>query len=283
VPELPEVETVRRLMQRVLVGQRIARVEVVRDPLVFSGLAPRVIEAALVGRTVCEVGRRGKSFWLVLDGDGPVVFGHLGMSGWVRELGADGTRLHSQGDASFDDPSGRPRFLRLAIHTAAGKAVAFTDGRRLGRIWLGKDPDPLRERRIKRLGPDAFEALPRLDELCEKLRARKPAIKAVLLDQTVLAGIGNWIADEVLYQSRIAPARPASSLTRAEVAALRRAIASVLRHAVRVSADHRRFPSTWLFEHRWGGRHGSTRVGGRPIERTTIGGRTTAWVPSRQR
>ncbi len=281
MPELPEVETVRRLMQRVLVGQRIARVEVAADPLVFCGLAPGAIEAALAGRTVREVGRRGKFFWLVLDGDGPVVFGHLGMSGWIRELGAEGTRLHSHGDAAFDDATGRPRFLRLAVHTAAGPAVAFTDGRRLGRIWLGEDS--ARDRRLLRLGPDAFEALPSLDALCETLRGRRPAIKAVLLDQSVLSGIGNWIADEVLYQSRIAPARPAASLSRAEIAALRRAIASVLRHAVRVSADHERFPSSWLFPHRWGGRHGSTHVGGRPIERITVGGRTTAWVPSRQR
>ncbi len=270
MPELPEVETVRRLMQCVLVGERIARVEVARDPLVFSGYSPPAIQAALVGRTVREVGRHGKYFWLLLDGDGPVLYGHLGMSGWVRELGAEGTRLHSQGDAAFDDPTGRPRFLRLAIDTAAGKAVAFTDGRRLGRIWLGEDPS--RERRIKRLGPDAFEALPRLDELCERLRKRKPAIKAVLLDQSVLSGIGNWIADEVLYQSRIAPARPASSLSREEVMALRRAIASVLRHAVRVGADHERFPRSWLFEHRWGGGRGATHVAGRRIERRIVGG-----------
>jgi formamidopyrimidine-DNA glycosylase len=268
-------------MHRVLVGQRIASVDVVRDPLVFSGHAPRAIEAALSGRTVRDVGRRGKYFWLVLDGVGPVVYGHLGMSGWVREIGAEGTRLHSHGDTPFDDEAGRPRFLRLAIHAASGGGVAFTDGRRLGRIWLGEVPQ--REPRVRRLGPDAFEALPKLDELFERLHARKPAIKAVLLDQAVLSGIGNWIADEVLYQSRIAPARPASSLSRIEVGALRRAIQSVLRHAVRVGADHRRFPSSWLFEHRWGGRHGSTRVGGQRIERATIGGRTTAWVPSRQR
>jgi formamidopyrimidine-DNA glycosylase len=281
MPELPEVETVRRLMHGVLVGQRIERVEVVRDEIVFSKHAPTAIEAALVGRTVRDVGRRGKYFWLVLDGDGPVVFGHLGMSGWIRELGQEGTRLHSHGDAAFDDETGRPRFLRLAIHAASGRGVAFTDPRRLGRIWLGQPPK--QERRVKRLGPDAFEELPKLDALYERLHGRKPAIKAVLLDQSVLSGIGNWIADEVLYQARIAPARPASSLSRTEVAALRRAIQSVLRHAVKVGADSKRFPSSWLFEHRWGGRHGSQKVAGQRIVRSTVGGRTTAWVPSRQR
>jgi formamidopyrimidine-DNA glycosylase len=281
VPELPEVEAVCRLMRRVLVGQRIARVEVVSDPIVFSGEGVAAIDAALRGRTVREVGRRGKYFWLRLDGAGPVLYGHLGMSGWVREIGRRGTRLVSHGDAPIDDEDGRPRFLRLAVHTARGRAVAFTDPRRLGRIWLGEPPDE--EPRIRRLGPDAYEALPPAGALLERLHDRAGAIKAVLLDQKVLSGIGNWIADEVLYQARIAPARPASSLTRAEVVALRRAIRGVIDRAVRVGADHRRFPATWLFAPRWGGRHGSTRIGRHAIARTVVGGRTTAWVPARQR
>lgn len=281
MPELPEVETVCRVMRPALVGKRIARVEAVRDPLVFAGCSPKSIEKALLGRVVDAVGRRGKVFWIAAHGPGPTLYGHLGMSGWIREIGRRGTRLRGHGSAPFDDPEGRARFLKLGLETDDGRRIVFTDARRLGRIWLGDAPD--KERRIGRLGHDALDALPSDDALLPIFARRKRAIKAVLLDQTVLAGIGNWVADEVLYQSRIAPERPASSLSKAETAALRRAIRSVLQHAVRVGADADRYPRSWLFAHRWGGSRGATCIAGRPIVRDTIGGRTTAWVPSLQR
>jgi formamidopyrimidine-DNA glycosylase len=281
MPELPEVETVCRVMRRTLQSKRIARVEIMRDSLFFSGVAPKVLESALLGRTVREVGRHGKFFWLSLDGGGPTVYGHLGMSGWIRAVGKQGTRLHGHGDAPFDDKAGRPRFLKLGIYARDGSGFVLTDPRRLGRVWLGPSPDT--ERRLKRLGRDAFDDLPSASELCALFGRRRIPIKAVLLDQGALAGIGNWIADEVLYQSRIAPKRSAASLTATEVAALRRSIRSVLAHAVKVSAEHHRFPKSWLFEHRWGGTRGAVQIAGQAIVREEVGGRTTAWVPTRQK
>src|SRR6188768_373429 len=130
MPELPEVETVCRVMRHALQGKRITRVEVVRDNLVFSGLAAKAIEKALLQRTVRKVGRHGKFFWLTLDGDGPTVYGHLGMSGWVRAVGKQGTRLHGHGDAPFDDETGRPRFLKLGVYARDGSGIVFTDPRR---------------------------------------------------------------------------------------------------------------------------------------------------------
>ncbi len=281
MPELPEVETVCRFLRSALQGKRITNVEVVRDPLVFAGSSPSAVEKALRGRTVRAVGRRGKFFWLTLSGDGPTVFGHLGMSGWVRAVGLEGTRLHGHDDAPLDDEQGRPRFLKLGVRTRSGSGVVFTDPRRLGRIWLG--PSPERDSRVKRLGRDAFDDLPSTEELGQLLGRRKVPIKAVLLDQSALAGIGNWIADEVLYQARIAPKRSAASLSVKEVSALRRAIRSVLARAVEVGADHQRFPRSWLFAHRWGGSRGASEIGGERIVREEVGGRTTAWVPTRQK
>lgn len=281
MPELPEVETVCRVMRRALQGKRVTRVEVVPDAIVFSGVAPKAIEKALLQRTVREIGRHGKFFWLTLDGDGPTVYGHLGMSGWVRAVGKQGTRLHGHGDAPFDDEQGAPRFLKLRIEAGDGTGIVLTDPRRLGRVWLG--PGPEAEPRVKRLGRDAFDDLPSAGELRTLFARRRIPIKAVLLDQGALAGIGNWIADEVLYQSRIAPKRSAASLTAVEVAALRRSIRSVLARAVKDGADHHRFPKSWLFEHRWGGTRGAERIAGQPIVREEVGGRTTAWVPTRQR
>jgi formamidopyrimidine-DNA glycosylase len=281
MPELPEVETVCRVVRHALVGKRITRVEVVDDAIVFSRVAPATVEAALLRRTVTSVGRRGKFFWLTLTGAGPTVFGHLGMSGWVREIGVQGTRLHGHGDAPFDDERGRPRFLKLGVYTRDGSGIVLTDPRRLGRVWLGASPDT--DPRVQRLGRDASDDLPSETELLSMFGRRRIPIKAVLLDQGALAGIGNWIADEVLYQSRIAPKRSAASLTKSEVTTLRRVIRSVLARAVRVGADHRRFPSSWLFEHRWGGKRGADRIAGQAIVREEVGGRTTAWVPARQK
>jgi formamidopyrimidine-DNA glycosylase len=280
MPELAEVETVCRVMRDVLVGQRIKHVEVVADSIVFQS-SRKNIEDALAGRTVRAIGRRGKTFWIELSGPGPTVYGHLGMTGWIREVGRDSTRLQAHGDAPFDDENGRPRFLKLLIEARNGRGIAFTDARRLGRIWLGGDPDD--EKRIQRLGRDALDDLPSLKELAALFARRKIPIKAVLLDQGALAGLGNWLADEVLYQARIAPKRIASSLTEREVSALRRAIRTVVGHAVKVSADHTRFPRTWLFEHRWGGSRGSQQINGHSIRRDEVGGRTTAWVPAVQK
>jgi formamidopyrimidine-DNA glycosylase len=281
MPELPEVETVCRVIRHALQGQRIARVEVVRDAIVFAGFTPQAIEQALLGRTVQSVGRRGKFFWLSFGGEGPTLFAHLGMSGWVREVGLEGTRLHGHGSAPFDDEQGRPRFFKLGVYARSGRGIVLTDPRRLGRVWLGSVPE--QDPRVKRLGRDAFDDLPSSSELLALLRRRKIPIKAVLLDQGALAGIGNWLADEVLYQARIAPKRSAASLTAAEVTALRRAIVSVLARAVGVGADHKRFPKSWLFEHRWGGSRGAAQIKGQPIVREEVGGRTTAWVPTRQK
>lgn len=281
MPELPEVETVCRVMRHALQGKRISHVEVVPDTIVFAGLAPKVVEKALLRRTVRAVGRRGKVFWLTLDGEGPTVFGHLGMSGWIREIGTEGTRLHGHGRAPFEDAQGRPRFLKLGVQAQGGGAIVLTDPRRLGRVWLGAAPE--HEPRVQRLGRDAFDDLPTARELLDSFSRRRIPIKALLLDQGVLAGIGNWIADEVLYQSGIAPKRSAASLDPSEVSALRRALRSVLARAVKVGADHQRFPKSWLFEHRWGGTRGADQINGQPIVREEVGGRTTAWVPARQK
>jgi formamidopyrimidine-DNA glycosylase len=108
-------------------------------------------------------------------------------------------------------------------------------------------------------------------------------VKALLLDQSFAAGVGNWIADEVLYQARIAPRRRARSLSREEARRLRAALASVVTTAVAVGADSDRFPQTWLFHERWGRDATATTARGEKIRHDTIAGRTTAWVPAIQR
>lgn len=280
MPELPEVETVRRLLERTLVGHRIVGCEAVEDTIVFARQSAAEVESAMVGRKVISTGRRGKTFWLVTDGQALVM--HLGMSGWVRALDCDSnTRLLSHGQADLDDSSGNPRFLKLMLTGDDGSRVAFTDGRRLARIWLSEsvDEDP----KVTQLGPDAYEALPDAKTLQGIFGRRKPAIKTLLLDQTLISGIGNWVADEVLYHAGIDPRRSGSDLKPSQYQRLHDAIAYVLRTSIDVSADHEQYPDHWLFVHRWGGSRGSDRIDGQAIVREQIGGRTTAWVPARQK
>ena len=104
----------------------------------------------------------------------------------------------------------------------------------------------------------------------------------MLLDQSLFAGVGNWIADEVLYQARLRPDRRASALKPEEQAPASRLLA-IVKRAVSVDADSDRFPKGWLFHHRWGRDPEAQTARGEKISHATIGGRTTAWVPSRQR
>jgi formamidopyrimidine-DNA glycosylase len=279
MPELPEVETVCRVMRRALVGKRIVGVEVVPDTIIFGATPPEAIMEALIGRVVKSIGRRGKTWWIETC-EPPVLFGHLGMSGWIRELGKETVRLKEHGDAPLDDETGRPRFLKLLIAAEDGTRVSFTDARRLGRIWLGesarKDP------KVAKLGPDAHDALPKGDAFKGLFAKRNTPVKAILMNQHVIAGIGNWVADEVLYHSRIAPQRLASSLSDPELASLRKAIVNVLRIAVEAGADDKKYPATWIFHHRWGGSRGADKIGRYKMVREEVAGRTTAWVPALQ-
>jgi formamidopyrimidine-DNA glycosylase len=264
VPELPEVETARRQAERHLRGRRILAVATVPDPIVFQGVTPRRFAAALRGRRVVAVRRRGKHLWLELD-QRPWPLFHFGMTGSF---------------ALYRDDAERPRFWKAELRVEGGWRLALADPRRFGRLRLQRDPES--ERPLAGLGFDVLDALPPGREIAAVLERRGAAIKSVLLDQSLFAGVGNWIADEVLYQARLDPRRPASSLTAAEIGRLRARLRAVVRRAVEVGADADRFPRTWLFHHRWGRATGARTATGELIAHLTVGGRTTAWVPSRQ-
>jgi formamidopyrimidine-DNA glycosylase len=181
----------------------------------------------------------------------------------------------------YEDPADRPRFWKLEVVLDDGTRIAMPNARRLGRIRLIEDPP--REPPICHLGFDPLLNLPAADEFSRLLAARRAPIKAVLLDQSFAAGVGNWIADEVLYQARIDPRRRACDLPPACRVALRAKLRQVIRRAVAVDADNRRFPRTWLFHVRWGKKKDARTVAGQKIRHITVAGRTTAYVPSRQR
>jgi formamidopyrimidine-DNA glycosylase len=265
-------------MARVAAGRRIAGVRCADDPIVFEAVPPARWRRALLGRRVRGVHRHGKHLWLALDRrPWPTV--HFGMTGGIHTPGARGVRLVASGRRP-PAPAWPPRFTKLWLRFDDGGELAVADARRLGRLRLRKDPR--REPPIATLGFDALRELPPVAEFLARLRARAAPVKAVLLDQSFAAGVGNWVADEVLYQAGIDPRRPARSLSGAEGRRLRARLRSVLATAVRARADSDRYPRTWLFHHRWDHR-GTRTARGETIRRVAIGGRTTAWAPAAQR
>ncbi|MEO8501555.1 MAG: DNA-formamidopyrimidine glycosylase family protein [Vicinamibacteria bacterium] len=265
MPELPEVEAARKAALRHLKGRRIVAARCMKDPIVLAGGTAARMEKSLRGALVEGAGRFGKHLWLELDRKPWPVF-HFGMTGEFHFL-ARGAET--------------PRFLKLELVLDNERRFAFTDARRFGRLRLAHDPR--NEPPLLELGHDPLFGLPAADELIRLLGARTAPIKAVLLDQATFAGVGNWIADEVLYQAHIRPQRRASELSADEVARLRVTLLRIIRRAVSVDADSDRFPRGWLFHRRWGRVKGSVTTEGAPIVHDTVGGRTTAWVPSRQR
>jgi formamidopyrimidine-DNA glycosylase len=263
VPELPEAESARRLLQRLLAGKRIASAVARPDPIVFAGTPGARVASALAGRTVRAARRKGKHMWLELDRRPWPAF-HFGMSGWFEV---------------YEDPGQRPDHWKLEL-LAAGRRITFCDVRRFGRIRLQRDPAG--EPPISELGFDPLEGLPATAELQRHLARRSAPIKAVLLDQSLFAGVGNWIADEVLFQAGISPHRLARDLGRDEVARIRRVMHAIVALAVRNDGDSSRFPKGWLFHRRWETRGDLRTSRGESIVRETIGGRTAAWVPARQ-
>ena len=276
MPELAEVEHARALAHRLALGRRVVAVDCADDPIVVEDGADAVNEA-LLGASIVGTGRRGKHLWLLLDAR-PALLLHLGMTGALRSREA--LPLLLEGSAREPDPSWPPRFTKLHLHLDDGVELAFTNARRLGRIRLRADPEGSPP--ISDLGFDPLLDLPSAPVFARLLSGRRGVIKGLLLDQRFAAGVGNWIADEVLYQARVAPHRAAHSLLPAEIEALRQALGQIVATAVAVDARKDLFPPGWLFHRRWGRKPDQRTLEGHAIEHATIGGRTTAWVPALQ-
>ncbi|MCA9752451.1 MAG: hypothetical protein KC591_09685 [Gemmatimonadetes bacterium] len=278
MPELPEVEAGRRLAERVAAGRTILRVWCDEDPIVFDGVTPTHVRKALTGRRVRSVHRRGKHLWMTLDRAPHPLF-HFGMTGAFRTPDTEPLVLASSG--SRRDAGWPPRFAKIRLELDDGGELVMVNKRRLGRIRLRENPPA--EPPISDLGFDPIVDPPSPAEFARLLERRTGTLKGVLLDQGFAAGVGNWIADEVLYQAKLDPRRSAAELSSAEIRRLRTVLLRVVEKAVSVDADKKRFPRTWLFHSRWGREPLARTAKGEDIEFLTIAGRTTAWVPSVQR
>jgi formamidopyrimidine-DNA glycosylase len=243
MPELPEAERARLQIERVL-GREIVAVDD-RDAYVCRPHAPGDF-AALVGHRLTAAHRRGKFLWAETD-DGPELGLHLGMAGHIV----------------VDEPPAPNGWDRFALELDGGGRLALRDRRRLGRALLAPD--------FSHVGPDAAE-VGRAAFRARVGRGSAP-IKARLLDQGAIAGVGNLLADETLWRARLHPRRAAGDLDAEELDRLRREMRAATRSALRKGGAH----TGDLIGHRVRG--GACPRCRTPLERATIGGRTTFWCP----
>jgi formamidopyrimidine-DNA glycosylase len=244
MPELPEAERARQTLEAVL-GRTITAVDD-RDTYVSRPHAPGEIADALIGHQFVSANRRGKFLWLETT-DGPTLGLHLGMAGRIV-LGG---------------PGETPRWDRFAVEFEDGSRFALRDKRRLGRALLYPD--------FSHVGPDAADV--GREEFRRRIGRGRAPIKARLLDQGAIAGVGNLLADQVLWQARIAPTRLVSDLSVEDLDRLRRELRSAIRSAIRKGGAH----TGRFVEAR--GRDGVCPNCGHHLERATVGGRTTYWCP----
>jgi formamidopyrimidine-DNA glycosylase len=274
VPELPEVETTRRGLAPVLEGHVIRRVEVRRDRMVRHHERPTDAVDRLVGRRVRRLDRHGKFILGAVEGDLTLVL-HLGMSGRMQI-------------ASPEEPEAA--HTNVVVATDATE-VRFVDPRTFGFMAV-YTPEELEASSLARLGPDALTALPRSSWIVAVLAGRSAPIKALLLDQRLLAGLGNIYADEVLFRARIAPERPGGSLTSDEVRLLRRSVRPALQAGLRWGGTSLDDLAYLLPDGRAGDFARRLKVYGRedepcrrcgtPIRRSVVRARSSFWCPSCQ-
>ena len=269
VPELPEVESARAVIERSALHRKIADVDDT-DSFVCRPHSAGELRDALVGHRLRAAHRRGKSIWCEVTGGSPALGIHLGMSGRVHvsrpgEEDDEGGDYVGTGGVLSTSAAVKPEWDRFTLVFADGGSLRLFDKRRLGRVRL--DPD------IGALGPDAAEV--GLADFRELLSRSRAPVKARLLDQHAIAGVGNLLADEALWQAAVAPGVPADELDRDQTETLHRKLQVAIRHAIKKGGVH----TGEVIDHRRAGDH-CPRCGA-PMQRSTVGGRTT-WSCSRE-
>jgi formamidopyrimidine-DNA glycosylase len=267
MPELPEVETIRQELTPYVIGQTIRSVSLQWDGIVKQPSAEEFV-SRVEGRTITGLTRRGKYLFFHLDGDGIIVM-HMKMTGSL-----------------IVDPVS-DRFTRARIEFDNGSVLHFWDPRKFGRMWLAKSERDV----LDKLGPEPLDDGFSADMLADILKGRTAPLKPVLLDQSLIAGIGNMYADESLFEAKLHPERVAGSLSRAEVERLYNAIIKVLQKAlVLKGASVRNYirpdGGVGTAHDEFNVAHGTGKVCpncGSEIRRIVVRGRGTYYCPSCQK
>ncbi|MFF4584354.1 Fpg/Nei family DNA glycosylase [Streptomyces sp. NPDC001388] len=255
MPELPDVEGFCRVLESCAQGRVVRRVDVM-DTGVLHGVSARRLRDALEGRRFTRPERHGK--WLLARTGGPTLLLHFGMTGQLL-------CAHPNDPVEAHD--------RVLFTVSRDRQLRYRDQRKLQGLWLAHDESEV-TRVLGRLGPDAT-AVGR-EDFEAALSSRRGSVKTVLTDQTVLAGLGNLLADEILWRARLSPTSRADGLGEAE----RRSLYAHMRRTLRSAIPAGRVPprNSWLTGHRDDPDAVCPRCGS-PLRRSRVGGRGTVWCP----
>ncbi|KAF7950243.1 hypothetical protein EAE96_007534 [Botrytis aclada] len=291
MPEIAEVARAVHFIRKSLVGKTLAVVNAQDDANVFGkvGTSAADFQKALTGKKVESAGQQGKYFWMIMSSPPHPVF-HFGMTGWFHIRGQGSNYYGSRNEDEKE--VWPPKFSKFSLQTSGDPKVeaAFTDSRRFSRIRLVncvaeaiRDTSPLKEN-----GPDPVidKDILTAEWLEQKLNKKQVPIKALLLDQANISGIGNWVGDEILYNARLHPEQYSNTFSSEEIKRLHTSTMSICQTAVDLLADSSKFPDDWMFKHRWGKgkKDGPTALpNGEKITFLTVGGRTSCVVPSVQK
>ncbi len=271
MPELPEVETIRRQLNGAVIGRRIAAINATWAKSLVA--TQQGLRAAITAR-ICGVERQGKLLIIATDG-GVSLLVHLRMTGQLL-LG------------NTDQPD---RHERVRIDLEDGSTLRFNDQRKFGRIQVMADPQAALDPFLATLGPDALDAKAALGALCLHAPRRHSSIKSLLLDQHVIAGIGNIYADEILFTAGINPATPSNALSGPRLQRLADACPEILNEAISLRGSTLRdyrdlegISGTYLAVARVHARKGQACLScSGEIRYGSVAGRGTYWCPSCQK
>lgn len=285
MPEMPEVETIRRGLDATVRGARIESVEVLWSPFVDATRA--LLDTAVAGHQISAIRRRGKALILDLGGDWHLLL-HLKMTGQIV-VHQHGQLVAFGGHPTTNIVGPMPNsWTRAILVLSADRAVFLNDQRKFARLRVVTTADLAADVFLSGIGPEALSDEFSLALFKQRLaRFRSAPIKAALLDQSTVAGIGNIYADEILHLARIDPRQPTASLTAAQLAPLHRSIRTILRDAVEHCGtsyphfiDDGQQRDTYLDHARLFGKQDQPcRVCGTRIERIRVAGRGTNYCP----
>jgi formamidopyrimidine-DNA glycosylase len=269
MPELPEVETARSLIADEALNRLIVDVDD-GDTFVCRPHSPGELRDALIGRTLTAAHRRGKAMWLETTGvggsQGPDLGIHLGMGGRIVVTSKDGQEVEGGGPRRRDAQPRKADWDRFTLTFADGGSLVLFDKRRLGRVRLNPDIDAL--------GPDAATVTPA--EFRDLITKGSTAVKARLLDQSKIAGVGNLLADEILWKAKVSPLARTDSLQRKDADRLYRALKAAVESATAKGGVH----TGDVIAARHPG--GSCPRCGAEMRHGTAGGRSTWWCSREQ-
>ncbi|KAJ8610125.1 hypothetical protein MRB53_038732 [Persea americana] len=314
MPEIGEVARVVHYLRKHLVNRTITSVVTHEDDIVYGkvGCSATAFQKHVQGRKVTGAAQQGKYFYITLD-ESPHPVLHLGMTGWMK-FDREETHYYRQAKEKPEELEWPPKYAKFLLKCQAEKVdgedreaveVAFVDARRLARIRLVDcEADQIRKvEPLSKNGPDPIvdKEVFTVDFLTKLLRKKKVPVKALLLDQGNISGIGNWVADEVMYQARLHPEQYSNTFDDEQIKRLHDAIMSVCGIATSTLADSKQFPEDWLMKYRWDKgvsikdascvdnadipqkKDANVLPNGNKIVHLKVGGRTSAIVPAVQK